>query len=1149
MPFTSNIGAPGSHVATGTPLTRQERTSIQQNTANRHAHSNKPLLDKFTAPGGVLTYDGTAVGTSSSGNPLTAVALAGRVLTFTFEDATTTAITLPDDAVGLTQSEVDARIAALALTAVTVTGDIEGDGTASSPLQLSATFTAAAAANTAKVGNVQSDWDATEGLAEILNRPDSLSAPDATESTRGIVQLATRQDALIATDTEKAVTPNSNIFITSGAYSSRDEQLVLERNGQSSVVIPLAVPQSQGLETVTSDETLHGDGTAASPLEVANPFTGSAQLQRREGIAFSGVVEGDTPVITTSELEANTAVRVHIAPSSVAASDPLALPHTQLGTGRYEVALGGLTADTDYVLTLTRVGGIAHAPLYTNRDFFTQGNLQVVGQFAGSPQLLSLRAGDVVAVQEALTTHHPSLDFDDHVRVKPKAASVTYTELSAAVNTQLQEALAEDARQSARLTALENPSPSNLTPQGLRAANDFGSHEVATVHATALASSYVGGAAVFPDTPVPNDIPSTLQVGEGSLTGAGGVDLTDVQKNINRTPNPFHPETAVPFSIKVPFQLTSTAIDNAYRNGSNPYYKGVGLIATRDTSFFDFSNLETHRALATTTVDGNPFEILRFGNSLSGDVGKLQVHVPVKTTTAVTRTSFHLQLFNGNSEPISSAHSGQFRFIMPLDTEDDVVLFGQDEPFNIIISPFEGQAANEFSFVIPDRATRTISRHVIQNPETIDLVFTYTPNDSGYYGRNNVSVQWTRERANLPGQNPTTVVQMTGTRNHTSVTRTQAFKDIEVAVPTHTAAGVRTGFLLGFDKITAGLGIGHTRVGVAFNGGSFEWNSIGIALTAQQLSDVVVGDVGLEMDYFNLAEFKLADESALTAETASYLSREFGAGAVPPVVVLANTEKHYNLPKGELRVGSKDVVAGAEETRDLVQTLVGDARIDAAYIKNIPVIGSRVLGTANWSATASYNTGIDLPVLEQTGHIFFTFSGSHHSFFVDYTNLPQVSVENTLKTSFYEEIGSFADYKVYGGLSPLSPHHLYILFEQQSPLEVRAFAGQLIAYGDVSRAAPAPIAQNRKAPLRVYSGVATSFVALPDNYTDYDLIQTTCQGNNEIISNTFEIENFTSGFYRVGGNADVKIAEGSPSYFQLFWAGFQSPRILQLTLY
>ena len=136
---------------------------------------------------------------------------------------------------------------------------LTGDGTSGTPLRVSNPFTAAEKTKLTGIAtgaevNVKSDWTATTGDAEILNKPNDATIGD----------IAFKNPPSNLNNTQKAAVRSA---IDAGTSSGG----------------------GGGLAEVTTDSTLTGDGTSSDALKVANPFTDDDET-KLDGIATGAEV-------------------------------------------------------------------------------------------------------------------------------------------------------------------------------------------------------------------------------------------------------------------------------------------------------------------------------------------------------------------------------------------------------------------------------------------------------------------------------------------------------------------------------------------------------------------------------------------------------------------------------------------------------------------------------------------------------------------------------------------------------------------------------------------------------------------------------------------------------------------------------------------
>ena len=229
--------------------------------ANELGTVNNGTQGQFLRHGGADVIEWATIAAAING--VKTLSLSGTTLTVTNDDDTSYTIILPTSGGG-----------GGGLSAVASDTSLTGDGTNTSPLGLAQTVINLIAANTAKVGI--STFEKSQIVANSLKR----SYPQADENKLGTIaegaqvnvppaagSIGNTQIAENAVTFDKLDTTN---FGTSGQ--------VLTRNGIASMGWSTPTTGGGGLTTVSSDDTLTGNGTNSSLLGVASGGINATRL-------------------------------------------------------------------------------------------------------------------------------------------------------------------------------------------------------------------------------------------------------------------------------------------------------------------------------------------------------------------------------------------------------------------------------------------------------------------------------------------------------------------------------------------------------------------------------------------------------------------------------------------------------------------------------------------------------------------------------------------------------------------------------------------------------------------------------------------------------------------------------------------------------
>ena len=237
------------------------------------------------------------------------------------------------------------------LASIVSDASLSGAGTTASPLSVVNPITAAqlnkldGIAAGAEV-NVNADWNATSGDARILNKPDVPSAPTAV-GVRNLLETLGENDRLPATAI-RGLTTGATAFtgLTDTPAALGSARQILRMNAAATAIefadAPLSITQSErnklalvepsatadqtgaeiatalsaltgnarlsynslrdlpaDLASVSSDASLTGTGTTASPLSVANPFT-TADEAKLDGIEPNATADQTATELVTA---------------------------------------------------------------------------------------------------------------------------------------------------------------------------------------------------------------------------------------------------------------------------------------------------------------------------------------------------------------------------------------------------------------------------------------------------------------------------------------------------------------------------------------------------------------------------------------------------------------------------------------------------------------------------------------------------------------------------------------------------------------------------------------------------------------------------------------------------------------------------------
>ena len=159
---------------------------------------------------------------------------------------------------------------------------LEGDTTTITPAQATAITN-----NTTKISNVQSDWNATSGLAVILNKPSIPSAApvDSVNGEIGTVVLDTSD-----------IAENTNLYYTEARVSAN-----------SSVTLNTAkVGFTQALVSANTDVTNNTAKVGITSAQATDITNNNAKVSMVIGTAANEAMAGNTTVITSAQATAIT---------------------------------------------------------------------------------------------------------------------------------------------------------------------------------------------------------------------------------------------------------------------------------------------------------------------------------------------------------------------------------------------------------------------------------------------------------------------------------------------------------------------------------------------------------------------------------------------------------------------------------------------------------------------------------------------------------------------------------------------------------------------------------------------------------------------------------------------------------------------------